>query len=162
MYSWLIFLHVMSVFSFLFAHGASAIVMFRVRAERDPARIGALLDLSQAVGGAVALTALLLFLTGLALGFVGGWWGRGWIWASLALFLAISMVMSWQGRLYFERIRGALGRSPRKAETPPSPVLESAPSELAAVLASGQPALLAIVGLGGLAVITWLMLFKPF
>jgi hypothetical protein len=108
MYAFVVFLHMMSVLGFLLAHGASAAVMFRMKAEREPARIGALLDLSQTVGGAMAVTALALFLTGLALGFMGSWWGRGWIWASLLLFLAISVVMSWQGRLYFERLRRAV------------------------------------------------------
>ncbi len=107
----------------------------------------------------MAVTALLLLLTGLALGFLGGWWGHGWIWASLALFLAISVVMSWQGRLYFERLRSALGaHSASKTANEPRALPAG---ELAAVLASGQPVLLAVVGLGGLAVITWLMLFKP-
>ncbi len=36
------------------------------------------------------------------------------------------------------------------------------PDQLVAVLNSGQPMLLAGVGLGGLAVITWLMMSKPF
>ena len=36
---------------------------------------------------------------------VGGWCGRGWIWTALALFLAFSLVMSYQGRLHFELVR---------------------------------------------------------
>ena len=163
MYDWLIFLHVLSAFGFLFAHGASAIVMFRVRAEHDPARIGALLDLSNSVGGAVATSALLLFLSGIGLGFLGGWWGRGWIWASLTLFVVIGVLMSWLGRMYFERVRRALGiptDADRNKKIAPPPALPQ--DEVAAVLASGRPVVLAIVGLGGLAVITWLMMFKPF
>ena len=153
----------LSVFGFLFAHGASAVVMFKVRAERDRTRIHAMLDLSNAVGGATAVSALLLFLTGIVLGFMGGWWGRGWIWGALTLFLAISVVMSFQGRLYFDRVRRAIGvptydDQKKKVEPPPA----VPPEQLAAVLASGRVMLLAVVGLGGLAVITWLMMFKPF
>lgn len=163
MYPLLLFLHVFSTFGFLFAHGASAAVMFKVRGERDVPRLHALLDLSQALGGAMALTALLLFLTGLILGFMGGWWGRGWIWVSLALFIAISVVMSVLGRPYLERIRTAIGIGSvedRRKKLAPPPAL---PFEaLAAVLVSGRPMLVAVVGLVGLAVITWLMMFKPF
>jgi hypothetical protein len=163
MYAALIFLHVLSVFGFLFAHGASAAVMFKVRAECDRARIHALLDLSAGLGGAMALSALLLFVTGLVLGFMGGWWNRGWIWVSLALFLAISAVMSLLGRPYLERVRraiglGAVAERPEQREL--SPALPA--SGLATALASGRPVLVAAVGLGGLVILTWLMMFKPF
>lgn len=163
MYTWIVFAHVASTFGFLFAHGVSAVVMFKVRAERDPARICTLLELSSSVGGAMTLTAVLLLLTGLAGGFMGGWWDQGWIWVSLGLFLAISVVMSWQGRVYFERLRRAIGiptgEAPKKEVAPPAAL---PPDQLAAVLVSGRPVLLAVVGLGGLAAITWLMVFKPF
>ena len=162
MYAWIIFLHVFSVLSFLLAHGASAAVMFRVRVEREPARIHALLDLAQAFSLSVTVTSSLLLITGIIAGFMGGWWGRGWIWTALALFIAISFAMSFMGRLYFDRVRRAIGVATgedRKKKVQP----EALPSEqLVAVLNSGQPMALALVGLGGLAVITWLMMFKPF
>jgi len=60
MYTWLIYLHVFSVLGFLLAHGSSAAVMFRLRVERDPARIGALLDLARAVNGLTSATAVLV------------------------------------------------------------------------------------------------------
>ena len=158
MYTWVIFLHVLSVMGFLLAHGSAAVVMFRLRSERDPARIGALLDLSRAVGGLTAATALLLLLAGLAGGFMGSWWGRGWIWASLGLFIVIGVVMSSLGRVYFERVRRALAAAPGSATASAGPAAEP----VAAAIAAGQPLLVAAIGLGGLAVITWLMMFKPF
>jgi hypothetical protein len=156
-------MHVLSVFGFLFAHGTSAAVMFKVRRECDVARIRALLDLSAGLGGAMAVTALLLFVTGLVAGFMGGWWGRGWIWVSLALFVGVSVVMSALGRPYLERVRRAAGAASaadqrRQREAPAA--LPAA--DLGAVLASGRPGLVAAVGLGGLVVITWLMMVKPF
>jgi hypothetical protein len=60
MYPWVVFLHVLSALAFMLAHGSAAAVMFQVRAEREPARIHALLDLSQAVSRWVAITSLLL------------------------------------------------------------------------------------------------------
>jgi hypothetical protein len=163
MYAWVIFLHVVSVFGFLFAHGASAFVMFRVRAEREPARIHALLDLSSGVSGLMGMMGLLLLLSGIAGGFMGGWWGRGWIWVSLAILFALSFPMSYFGRLYFDRIRRAIGvptAEDRKKKLAPS--APATPEQLTAVLASGRPEALAGIGLVGLAVLTWLMMFKPF
>jgi Na+-transporting methylmalonyl-CoA/oxaloacetate decarboxylase gamma subunit len=163
MYPWLIFLHVISAFAFFLAHGATATVMFRLRSERDPARLMALLDLSPAVSGIMGITLLLLLVTGILAGFMGRLWGRGWIWAALILLIAITFMMSFIGRLYFDRVRHALGKATdedqRKKNAPP-PALT--PDELAAVINAGRPTLLAVIGLGGLAVITWLMMFKPF
>ncbi len=46
MYDAVKFLHVLGVFAFLMAHGASASMLFRLRRERDPEKIRTLLDLS--------------------------------------------------------------------------------------------------------------------
>ena len=46
MTQWLIFIHIVGVFAFLVAHGSSVGVLFRLRSERDPGRINALLQLS--------------------------------------------------------------------------------------------------------------------
>jgi hypothetical protein len=160
---WMKYLHVLSVLAFLMAHGASAAVMFRVRDEREPARLHALLDLSPAVSGAMAITLLLILITGIISGFVGSWWGHGWIWTSLVLLIAITFVMSFMGRLYFDRVRRAIGVATeedkkKKIAAPPALPVD----QLQAVINSGRPMVLAVVGLGGLAVITWLMVFKPF
>ncbi len=42
------------------------------------------------------------------------------------------------------------------------PVTSAGPNELDALLARGNPMLLTVIGYGGFAVITWLMMFKPF
>ena len=163
MYIWVVFLHVLAAFGFFLAHGASATVMLKVRGERDRARLHALLDLSNAAGGAMTVTLLLLLLAGIIAGFMGRWWGWGWIWVSLALLIAISLVMSFLGRLYLDRVRRAIGIATdddrRKKLAPPPP---ASPEELAEVLASGRPMALAVIGIAGLAVIVWLMMFKPF
>ena len=40
-YPWIVTLHVLGAFLFVFGHGASAFAAFRLRRERDPVRIGA-------------------------------------------------------------------------------------------------------------------------
>ena len=43
---------------------------------------------------------------------------------------------------------------------PAGPV--AGPEELEALLNSGRPMLVAAIGIGGLAILLWLMMFKPF
>lgn len=162
MYNWVVLLHVLSVLGFMLAHGASAAVMFQIRGEREPARLLALLGLTQAVGRWMAITLLLVLVLGVVAGFMQNWWRFGWIWASIVLLVIITVLMTLIGRQYFDRVRRALGvATPQdvKAKVTPRAV---APDELATVILSGRPMALAVVGLGGLAVITWLMMLKPF
>lgn len=163
MYRWIVFLHVLSALGFLLAHGASAAVMFKVRGEQERARLHALLDLSNAVGLWMAYTLLAVLVTGIILGFMGGWWRSGWIWVSLVLLIVLSVVMSYLGRMYLERVRHAIGvptRDDNKKQVAPPP--PASPEVLSRVLAAGQARLLAAIGIGGLVLIVWLMMFKPF
>jgi hypothetical protein len=86
MYQWLIFLHVLGVFAFLLAHGASAAVAFKPRRERrcgcKPERIRPLLELSQGTTAVMGGSLVVVLGTGVAAGILGNWWGQYWIWAS--------------------------------------------------------------------------------
>ncbi|HEX2149566.1 MAG TPA: hypothetical protein VHI31_05250, partial [Actinomycetota bacterium] len=48
MYQWWVYLHLIGVFGFLISHGVSVAVTFRLRKERDPQKVQALLGLSSA------------------------------------------------------------------------------------------------------------------
>ena len=72
LYAWLAFAHVLGVFVFLLAHGVSAGVGFKLRREKDHARIGALLDLSASSYTMMALGFLWILATGGILGWLGG------------------------------------------------------------------------------------------
>lgn len=164
-YPWLVFLHVLGVFGFLLAHGASAIVTFRVRRERDLARVGALLDLSRS-GNVVANICLLVFLlAGIIAGFMGNWWGQGWIWAALGLLIALAVVMFALGSGPLERVRDLLKARERSSEA--GDAAEAAAEgatekQVAALLDATHPVLITVLGGGVLVVILWLMMFKPF
>src|SRR5260370_27863841 len=97
MYRWLIFLHVLAVFTFLLAHGASAAVSFRLRGERVVARVQVLLELSRGANAVADAALLVLLAAGIAAGFMGNWWGHYWIWTALGLLLLISDVMTTLG-----------------------------------------------------------------
>ena len=162
--SWLRLLHVLAAFGFVAMHGVSIYVLVRLRQDREPASVRALLNLSVAsLGPAYAFLGLIL-VTGIASGIVGGYWtsGRLWIWASLVVLVAVFLFMSWVATGYFGRLRGAAGLEyqlrGRKFQAG-----EPDDAALAAVLEGPSP-LASILGVGGvgLAVLIWLMVMKPF
>ena len=109
MYSWLVFLHILGVFGFLMAHGVSASVAITLRRERNPERIRSLLDLSSSSIGILHSSIFLLLLTGIINGFIGQWWGRGWIWVSLGLLIAVYVYMGIAASSFYGRVRKATG-----------------------------------------------------
>lgn len=157
-----VFAHILGVFLFLLAHGVSVYVMFRVRTEREPTSIRTLLTLSGTSMTMLTVGFLVWFFAGIAAGFSGDFWttGRYWIWASLAVAIFIVAIMTPLGRFYLNRVREAVGIDPKTGDVDASAVVDSAVLE--AAIASGRPMLLAAIGLGGVAILTWLMMFKPF
>jgi len=164
LYQWLVFTHVVGVFGFLLAHGAAAAVAFKVRGEREIARVHALLDLSKSAAAVGNVSLLVLLAAGVAAAFMGGWWGRGWIWAALGLLVLISFAMTGVGSRPLTRVRQLLGETgPRRPKGDPktSPAIPT-DQQLAVTLAAVNPWLMTAIGGGGLALILWLMMFKPF
>lgn len=160
LYPWLVFIHVLAAFAFVLAHGTSAVVAFRVREERDPGRLAALLDLSSASLGFMYASLFVLVVAGVAAGILGHWFAERWPWAALALLFAVTAAMAGYAGPYYQRLRWALGL-PSHNQLPASAKLAT-PSELDALLRAGRPGRIAAIGGVGLAALLWLMLFKPF
>lgn len=166
MYRWWVFLHILAAFAFLMGHGVSVAMALALRREREPERIQTLLGLSRVYLNVTYGSLLLLLIGGIVAGFLGHWWGHGWIWASLAILVGLWVSMSVLGTSFYDRVRIAVGLEPmygarKKAwlkERPPP----AAPAELDALLSSSRPFLLAWMGVIGLALILWLMVLKPF
>lgn len=159
-YTWVVFVHVLGAFGFVLAHGTTAFVAFRVRAEREPQRIVALLDLSTLSMGLMYWSLAVLVAAGVAAGIMGGWFGQLWIWAALGVLVAVGVAMLVFGSRYYNRVRHALGQPAWGREAPdPTP---ATPAELARLLDSRRPEAITAVGGVGLALILWLMVFKPF
>jgi hypothetical protein len=161
-YPWIKLLHVVGGFGFVLAHGASVLAAFRIRSEREPSRVAALLDLSSTSLSMMYVSLMVLLAAGIAAGFVGGFWGKAWIWAALALLVLIVVAMYPLGSQHYAKVRRAVGikaYSDPKDAPPPEPL---AASELEPLLASDRPMLLAALGGIGLLVILWLMVVKPF
>jgi MFS family permease len=161
-YPWVVFVHVAAAFLFFMGHGVAFWVSYQVRQERDPDRIRSLLELSSRSLGFVYSSLVTLLIAGIIAGVMGGHFGRGWIWAALVVLVAVFVLMYLLASRYYARVREAVGiRSYMMPKDAPDPTLAS-PQELAALLDSRRPEVIALVGVIGLLVLLWLMRFKPF
>lgn len=162
MYPWIVLLHVAGAFLFVISHGASAWVVIALRRERDPARIRALADLSSASLTAAYVGLLMLLVGGIWAGIYGDWFRMAWIWVALVVFIVIAVLMYVIATPYFKRLRIALGqRVMGMPKDVPEPIA-AADADIAAIAATAPASLLVAVGLGGLLIILWLMVVKPF
>jgi hypothetical protein len=162
LYPWIVVAHILGAFMFAMAHGVNLFVAFRVRAERDPERIRAYLDLSgQSIGMTYAGLGILL-LAGIAMAVMHGWFGFAWTWLSLALVVGLTVLMYIRGSIYYGEVRHAVGLRTYldKPDAPPPKPLP--PDALARLLDSRRPEELAVIGGLGFGVIVWLMVAKPF
>ena len=160
--AWLVFLHVLGTFVFAAGHGVSVAVAYAIRGTREPPRLRGLLDLSAWSLNLAGIGLIVLLVTGIILGIGGGYFGRWWIWISLVLFLVVGSLMTPIGGTWFARVRRAVGIRTRELKAADPDPVPASPEELAQILDSRRPELLALVGGGGFVVILWLMLFKPF
>jgi hypothetical protein len=159
-YPWVVLAHVLGAFGFVFAHGVSAFVAFRLRSARTSEQVTTLMGLSSSSLTLAYASLFVLLVAGIAAGFMGDWWGGAWIWISIGLLLAIATAMYLVGTKYYVEVRHAVGlaapQDPRGAAFEPTH-----PDALARVLDSRRPELLAAIGGGGLAALIALMVLKP-
>ena len=161
LYPWVVLVHVAAAFAFALSHGVSAFASFRMRSERDPLKIRALLELSSMTLGTMYTAFVVLLVAGIAGGIMRGWFAMGWIWAALGVLLAVSVAMYALATRYYGTLRLAVGLEAYGAPkgTPPG---AASPEELARLLDTRRPEAIAVVGIVGLLVILWLMILKPF
>ena len=161
-YPWIVFVHVLAAFAFAASHGVSVYAAFRMRADRRPEHVAAMLDISTASLSLMYLSLLVLLVAGIAAGIIGNWLGRLWFWLALAILLGVATFMYLAGTRFYVRVRHGVGKSaPQdpKDQPPPTPL---SPEDLAAMLDSRRPFELAAVGVVGFVVILYLMILKPF
>src|SRR5690348_11692780 len=146
MYQWFVFAHILGVFSFLFAHGTAAAVAFALPRQREIERVRVLLDLSRGVTMVANVSLLVLLAAGITAGFMGNWWGQGWIWVALGLFLLVGVTMTLLGSGPLNRLRqlvqaGNPSPSEMSSHAPPD---ASAEKQLAVLLDATHPWLLTV------------------
>jgi hypothetical protein len=156
-YRWLFFLHIGSVLVFMLAHGVHVTVAWKKRTVADPAANLALFGaLSSSSSLRISMAAVLI--TGLLWTAVLGIWTQLWIWLSLVVLAAIWLSMwRWGGQFYnliestAERAIAATGTAAEGA----------ARAEFDRARFSWLVPAMIVVGIGGVAVILWLMVFRP-
>jgi MFS family permease len=161
-YPWIVLVHIVGAFLFALSHGVALWMVYQLPREKERSRIAALLDLSQASIGTMYGGFVLLLVGGIWAGIVGNWFSRGWIWAALGVLVAIVVVMYVVAAPYFRNLRIAVGAGSqyaRKGETLPQPLPDA---DVIAIAARSPVAILSAAGFGGLVVILWLMVVKPF
>lgn len=159
MYEWVVFVHIASVLAFMLAHGVHMVAMWAFRGEPDPERALTFFnDLPKVTGLRILLAVIVA--SGVLAGFMGSWWERGWIWASLLTLLAISITMWRYGGGYFGQVEeAATAAIAARTGDPTNPAPQAA---FDTARRSWQTLGMTVIGLGGVAVILWLMMFKPF
>ncbi|MEX1181497.1 MAG: hypothetical protein WEB63_11905 [Cucumibacter sp.] len=121
----------------------------------------ALLDVSAASLVTMYVAFVALLLTGIAAGIMGSWWVTGWFWAALVVLAGITAAMIPLGVKPFSDIRRFAGvkYAINGKWFPPEP---ADPAKMNAAVAGLRPGLLSGIALAGLAIVLWLMMFKPF
>jgi hypothetical protein len=155
-----VLLHLAGVFGFLVAHGVSAGVGLRLRRERDPVRARALLDLSASSLNLANGSFVVLLAGAIGATTKGHLWGDGWIWAAIGVLALLLALVPTLVVPYYKRVRLAVGAPGARGKGPAGE--PGTPQEIAAVLGSPIPLVIAWVGVGALAVLLWLMVYKPF
>ncbi|HYT80233.1 MAG TPA: cupredoxin domain-containing protein [Actinomycetota bacterium] len=154
MYQLWVFIHLLGVFGFLLSHGVSVSVTFKLRNERDPGRINALLQLSGTSIQGFYISLVVLLIGGFAAATVGHLWSKRWIWFAVAVLVLASLAMYRMARPFYRRV----GFVARAMEGGSEAVTEEQFTE---ILRSPRPWTIAWVGFGALAIILYLMVFKP-
>lgn len=155
MYDWLVLIHIVGVLGFVFTHGVSAAMALRLRHERNPDRIRVMLQVSSSTLAIFYLSTLLLLGGGIWAGFNGHWWGEGWIWVALGVFVGNLVFMGVAASPYYRKVREVMtiqesGSSAVGAE------------QIEAMLRTNRPIWLLWVGVLSIVFIAYLMVVKPF
>ena len=154
MYEWWVLLHLAGVFTFLLAHGVSVGVLFRLRRERDPGKVAALLELSGTSVKGFYVGLVTLVVGGFAAVATGHLWGKPWIWISVAVLVLSSIAMTSMATPYYRRV-GFVARamvSGTEAVTT---------EQFDEVLKDSRSTSVAGIGFVALAVILYMMVMKP-
>jgi cytochrome bd-type quinol oxidase subunit 2 len=155
MYHYWVVLHILGVAAFLLAHGVSMFALYRLRTlDLDRQRIADTITFSGATTRPMYISLIVLVTAGTVAGYQGGWFDDWWIWISIVVLIATTVLMTVTAKPYFKRISAACAMRP-------SGVPRTSDEELGELVRSSKVHLITAIGVGGLAVIIWLMVTKP-
>lgn len=141
--------------AFAAIHGASMVVLYVIRNQSDRKRIESLMSFSAATVVPTYISLVGVIGTGLWLGLVAtGWMTQAWYWVSLGVLLLITLLMFLVARPFGKRILAA-------CEMRPTGVPRRSDAELKQILTSQRTNVITAMGVVGLGLILWMMVFKP-
>lgn len=131
------------------------VVLYAIRAERDRHRIAGLLDFSTRTVIPMYVSLAMVVGTGLWMGFeVAHYFSQRWYWWSLVLLVVTGLLMWFVAKPLTERIRAA-------CDIRPSGVPRVSDEELGEILGSSRTHVVTAIGVIGLGLILYLMVFRP-
>jgi hypothetical protein len=133
--------------------------MLAFRNEKDPERSLTFFNVIPQLTLVRYLTVI-MGVPGLIAAFITPWWRQGWVWASLVVFMIVSFVMYKYGSSYFVLMHDAANQVVEAKNSGEDATAALKSYEEAR--SSPHPIIVSLVGMAGLAIILWLMRFKPF
>jgi hypothetical protein len=154
MIQWALVFHVLAVLALLGTHGTSMLVLYRIRGETDRAKIVSMLNVSGESATPMYVSLGLVLVTGVWNMWAIHAWTKAWVWLAIVILVAIVGLMTAVAKPYFARVKTA-------CELRPSGVPRVSDEELTEITRSSTAHLITAIGGIGLAVIVYLMVFKP-
>lgn len=161
MYEALLFLHVLSAFSYFLLHGAVASVSYALERETDPNRKAVFDSVLNLTYRWSPYSLLVLLLTGVVLSFMGRYWTAGWVWGSLAILILTGVLMFIVGGIHLS-LRFLRDEREYPSDLPAEGERGYSLVVLVRRLGGRVPALLTASGVLAMGFILWFMMFKPF
>jgi amino acid transporter len=153
-YSWVLFFHIASVLLLLATHGVSMVVLYRIRRERDRRKILDLISLSGETIVPMYVALALIVVSGILAGLKLESFSHWWIWVAIGVLVATIGAMTAVAKPYFAKVKTA-------CEVRPSGVPRISDEELGEILGSSTAHVITAIGVAGLLVILYLMVFQP-
>jgi hypothetical protein len=115
MYEAIVLIHVVAILVFAGAHLVSGVAIFQARSEGDRGRLTAVLGRSRQALMVAFIALLVSLIAGVVLAFLGEWWGRLWIWASIGLIVVVGGLMTPMAAIPMNQLRGSARHAGRQA-----------------------------------------------
>lgn len=157
MYQLLLFLHIGSVLVFMLAHGVQVTVTWKKRWVADPASNLALFEALPS-GWPLRASMAAVVITGVLLAALLNVWTQLWLWLSLGVLALIWLTMWRWGGAFYDLIGDTAERAVAATGTAEE---ASARTAFDSARRSWLVPAMTVVGIGGVALILWLMIFRP-
>ena len=151
-----VFLHIVCVALFLLFHGVQMWAMFSLEpALPDREKIFDRAEQSRMASTPMYVSLGLLVVFGVIAGIDGDWFSHGWwLWGAIVVLLITVGLMSSMAGPFMKKVREGTTRWADGSYT-------MTDEELETLLRGPRPRVIAFTGVAGLAILLWLMVYKP-